>query len=84
MINFYKVWKEDKDNEPKKPLLGSKKVVCPLCLNRYRSEEGLKSHFTSDHKDGTLWKSYLRAKKRLAELPVLQLRSFMLEKENEL
>lgn len=55
MIDFYRVWKDDKESEPKvKP---KKAFTCILCSKKVN---GLSKHMDDVHGKGT-WKKYLSA-----------------------
>lgn len=48
MINFYQVWKDDKESEPKKKKRKGKHE-CIVCRKRFYDEGSLKMHMNSKH-----------------------------------
>jgi hypothetical protein len=60
MIDFYRVWKEDKDADPK-PKKKSKQFECKLCS---KQTNGLADHVKQVHGGPDAWKRYLAAEQQ--------------------
>lgn len=75
MINFYQVWKDDKDSEPKKKKEKGKHK-CIVCSNRFYDEGSLKQHMNSKHGSNSYSKyiaalQFIEEEKRLRILELM-------------